>query len=84
MDLGLAGKRVVISAGAGGIGRVTAERFLAEGARVFVCDVDRAALATLEGHHPALVATYADVSQSAEVEAFYDRVEARAAASMCW
>jgi NAD(P)-dependent dehydrogenase (short-subunit alcohol dehydrogenase family) len=76
MDLGLAGKRIVISAGAGGIGRVTAELFLAEGARVFVCDVDRDALAALEGHHPALSATYADVSDSAQVGAFYDQVEA--------
>jgi NAD(P)-dependent dehydrogenase (short-subunit alcohol dehydrogenase family) len=78
MDLGLSGKRVVISAGAGGIGRVTAERFLAEGALVFVCDVDRPALAALEGHHPALFATYADVSDSAQVDAFYDQVEANA------
>ena len=78
MDLGLSGRRVIISAGAGGIGRVTAGRFLAEGARVFVCDVDREALAALEGHHPALVAIYADVSDSAQVDAFYDRVEAEA------
>jgi NAD(P)-dependent dehydrogenase (short-subunit alcohol dehydrogenase family) len=76
MDLGLSGKRIIISAGAAGIGRVTAERFLAEGATVFVCDVDRDALAALEGQHPALFATYADVSDSAQVEAFYDRVEA--------
>jgi len=78
MDLGLSGKRIVISAGAGGIGRVTAGRFLVEGARVFVCDVDRDALAALEGLHPALVATFADVADSAQVEAFYDRVEAEA------
>lgn len=78
MDLELAGKRVVISAGAGGIGRVTAERFLAEGALVFICDVDRAALAALEGHHPALFAAYADVSDSAQVGTFYDWVEAEA------
>jgi NAD(P)-dependent dehydrogenase (short-subunit alcohol dehydrogenase family) len=78
MDLGLTGKRVVISAGAGGIGRVTAERFLAEGARVFICDVDRTALAALEGHHPALFAMYADVSKSEHVAAFYDQVEAAA------
>ena len=53
MDLGLTGKRVVISAGAAGIGRVIAERFLDEGASVFVCDVDEAALAKLDGHHPS-------------------------------
>jgi NAD(P)-dependent dehydrogenase (short-subunit alcohol dehydrogenase family) len=76
MDLGLTGKRVVISAGAAGIGRVIAERFLDEGARVFVCDVDEAALAKLDGHHPSLTAMRADVSKSEQVGALFDRVEA--------
>jgi NAD(P)-dependent dehydrogenase (short-subunit alcohol dehydrogenase family) len=76
MDLGLSGKRVVISAGAAGIGRVIADRFLSEGARVFVCDVDRAALNALQGCHPMLTAMEADVADPAQVAAFYDRVEA--------
>ena len=78
MDLGLAGKRVVISAGAAGIGRAIADRFLAEGASVFICDVDREALAPLQAHHPALFASHADVSDPAQVDAFYDRVETEA------
>jgi NAD(P)-dependent dehydrogenase (short-subunit alcohol dehydrogenase family) len=76
MDLGLAGKRVVISAGAAGIGRVIAQRFLEEGAKVFVCDVDEKALAALDGVHPQLHAMSADVSKSASVNAFFDRIEA--------
>jgi NAD(P)-dependent dehydrogenase (short-subunit alcohol dehydrogenase family) len=76
MDLGLTGKRVVISAGAAGIGRVMAERFLGEGARVFVCDVDEVALAKLDGHHPSLIAMRADVSNSRQVGTLFDRVEA--------
>ncbi|MDQ1080319.1 SDR family oxidoreductase [Pseudoroseomonas cervicalis] len=47
MDLGLAGARVLVTAGAAGIGRAIVEAFLAEGARVFTCDVDEAGLATL-------------------------------------
>jgi NAD(P)-dependent dehydrogenase (short-subunit alcohol dehydrogenase family) len=78
MNLGLAGKRVAISAGAGGIGRVTAERFLTEGALVFVCDVDREAIASLEGYHPSLFASYADVSDSGQVNTFYDWIEEHA------
>ncbi len=39
LETGLAGKVVVITGGAGGIGRATAERFVAEGAQVVVWDL---------------------------------------------
>jgi meso-butanediol dehydrogenase/(S,S)-butanediol dehydrogenase/diacetyl reductase len=51
---GLDGKRVLITGGAGGIGRATAARFLEEGARVAVLDVDEAACRRLENDLPAL------------------------------
>jgi NAD(P)-dependent dehydrogenase (short-subunit alcohol dehydrogenase family) len=38
---------VFITAGAGGIGKVIAEAYAAQGAQVFVCDQDRAAIETL-------------------------------------
>ena len=41
----LTGLRVAITAGAGGIGRVMADSFVAAGAKVYVCDVNDAALA---------------------------------------
>ncbi len=44
MDLGLGGSRVLVTAGAGGIGRAIVDAFLEEGARVFACDVDEDAL----------------------------------------
>ena len=47
MDLDLTGTRVIVTAGAAGIGRAIVEGFLAEGARVATCDIDEAALATL-------------------------------------
>lgn len=43
----LAGRRALVAGGAAGIGRATVERFLAEGARVAVLDLDAAALAAL-------------------------------------
>ena len=47
MDLDIKGLRVLVTAGAGGIGLAIARRFVGEGARVHVCDVDEMALAAL-------------------------------------
>lgn len=71
MDLGLKGKRVLVTAGAAGIGRVTARGFAAEGAKVFICDVDEAALATFRTENPAIGTTVADVSDEAAVERLF-------------
>ncbi|MFN3616169.1 MAG: SDR family oxidoreductase, partial [Rubrimonas sp.] len=60
------GLRVLITAGAGGIGRVMAQAFRDAGARVHVCDVDEAALARLpEG----VTGERADVADAASVGA---------------
>lgn len=47
MDLNLRNHRVIVTAGANGIGRAIVEAFLAEGARVATCDIDDAGLASL-------------------------------------
>ena len=44
MDTSAQGLRVLVTAGAAGIGRAIAGTFLDHGARVHVCDVDRTAL----------------------------------------
>jgi len=44
MENGLDNCRVLVTAGAAGIGRATAEAFLQQGARVHICDIDQAAL----------------------------------------
>lgn len=49
MSGALAGRRILITGAAKGIGRATAERFLKEGASVAALDRDRNALATLDG-----------------------------------
>ena len=67
MNTDLTGKRAVITAGASGIGLATAKGLQAEGAQVFVCDVNETALASLpEG----LTGAKVDVSNSAEVDAW--------------
>ena len=68
VPLDLTGLRVAITAGAGGIGRVMADSFVACGAEVFVSDVDEAGLAEC-GHR----GMRADAGAVADLEAFMDR-----------
>ncbi|MEL6060230.1 MULTISPECIES: SDR family oxidoreductase [unclassified Methylobacterium] len=69
MDLGMTGLRVLVTAGAAGIGRAIVDAFLEEGARVFACDIDPEALATL----PAAVGrSRTDVADRAAVAAMMD------------
>ncbi|WP_289150560.1 SDR family oxidoreductase [uncultured Salipiger sp.] len=69
MDLTLKGARVIVTAGAGGIGRAIVEGFLAEGASVATCDIDEAALATLPD---AVFRACVDVSDSDALVGFMD------------
>lgn len=69
MDLGLAGARVIVTAGAAGIGRAIVEGFLAEGARVATCDIDAAALATLPA---SVIAERVDVADAPAFTGFID------------
>ena len=62
MDLGIAGLRVLVTAGAAGIGLGIARAFVREGARVHVCDVDREALDALKGSDPKLSRSVCDVA----------------------
>ncbi|MBE9605870.1 SDR family oxidoreductase [Acetobacteraceae bacterium H6797] len=68
MDMQIAGLRVLVTAGANGIGRAVAEAFLQEGARVFVCDVDQAAMDTLPAEIGRL---HCDVSDRTQVDQLF-------------
>jgi NAD(P)-dependent dehydrogenase (short-subunit alcohol dehydrogenase family) len=67
--------RVLVTAGAGGIGAVTARALHMAGARVHVCDVDRAALDRLAAECRGITGSMADVSIAAEVAQVFDDVQ---------
>lgn len=66
-----AGQRVLITAAASGIGLVTAQAFAAAGARVYICDIDAAALAETLLRHPQLAGQVCDVADEAQVAALF-------------
>ena len=70
MELGLGGLRVLVTAGAAGVGCGIVDAFIEEGARVFACDVDEAALASLP---PSVGRRPADVADRGQVTAYSRR-----------
>ncbi|MBL8590374.1 MAG: SDR family oxidoreductase [Methylobacteriaceae bacterium] len=76
MDMQIEGLRVLVTAGAGGIGLEVARAFAREGAKVFVCDVDRAALEALAASDPAIGGALADVADRAAVARLFEEATA--------
>jgi len=72
MNLDITGLRVLVTAGAAGIGLEIARTFLREGACVHVCDMDRVALKALAAADPKLTCSYGDVANRAEVARVFD------------
>ena len=74
MDLDIKGLRVLVTAGANGIGLAIARAFVREGAKVHTCDVDEAALAALDVSDPAITQTKCDVSDRKAVKRLFEEV----------
>jgi len=66
------GLRVMISAGAAGIGRATAAAFAAAGAKVHICDVDEQALAACLAEVAGVAGVPADVADDGQVGRWFD------------
>ena len=77
MDMGIKGLRVLVTAGANGIGREVARAFVEEGARVHVCDVDAEAIAALATTDPAISASLCDVTDRKAVAGLFETALAR-------
>ena len=69
------GLRVLVTAGARGVGAAIARAFHVAGSRVHVCDVDRSALDRLRSEVPGITHSMADVSLSADVVTVFEDVQ---------
>jgi NAD(P)-dependent dehydrogenase (short-subunit alcohol dehydrogenase family) len=61
-------RKVLITAGASGIGRAIARAFAATGATVFVCDIDAEALAAIGRDIPGMLSGLCDISRRSDIE----------------
>jgi len=71
---GLDGRKIVITAGASGIGYAIARLLHAQGAKIAICDVDAEALQRASATLGDCLAVQADVSDDDAVGAFFDKV----------
>jgi len=76
--LNLKNKRIVISAGASGIGWATAKICLSKGANVFLCDIDSKKINKIKKHplnNKRLFIFQCDASDEHEVENFFENIK---------
>lgn len=66
------GLRVLVTAGASGIGAAIARAFAEAGAHVHVCDIDRSALDRLATETPSITSSMADVAIERDVDLVFD------------
>lgn len=77
MDIGMKGKRVVVTAGAQGIGLAITQAFAEAGAEVHICDVSDEFLASAKRILPGVSQSRTDVSDEAQVDAMFDELLSR-------
>ncbi len=65
-------RRVLVTAGAAGIGRAIVHAFAAAGAKVHVCDLDSAALADLRAQVPGVTTSVCDIGNRSAVQSMVD------------
>ncbi len=74
-DASLAGKRVLVTAGANGIGLAITRGFIQSGAKVLICDVDEKSLREAQANLPGVMTTVADVADEQSVERLFAQVD---------
>ncbi|MDP6969037.1 MAG: SDR family oxidoreductase [Gammaproteobacteria bacterium] len=68
---GIGNKKVLITAGASGIGKATAVALYQAGAQVHICDIDTAALQSMATEYPDITSSQTDVGDPSSVQALF-------------
>jgi len=68
-------QRVLITAGAGGIGLAIAKAFIAGGTRVHIADVNAEAVQEITKQYPAISGTVGDISKPADLDTLFQDVQ---------
>ncbi len=76
-DVSMKGKKVLITAGASGLGLEMAKSFLGAGCEVFICDVDEKQLGIVQSEFPTLHTAISDVSDESSVNDLFQQVNDR-------
>jgi NAD(P)-dependent dehydrogenase (short-subunit alcohol dehydrogenase family) len=71
------GLRVLVTAGAAGIGRAVADAFVVHKARVYVCDISQEAVRRCRSERPDMIAEEADVAEEGAIDRLFDDLERR-------
>jgi len=77
MNTDVTGLRVLVTAGAQGIGLAIAEAFVAGGAQVHICDLNAQALACVRQRHPTITTSHTNVADAEAVDTLFDHIDAR-------
>ena len=75
MEIAAKGKRVLITAGAGGIGRAMTDVFHKAGARIHICDVAKEAIGDTLKTFPGVTASLTDVSKPTDIDQLFADVK---------
>jgi len=71
------GLRVLVTAGASGIGAIIASAFAEIGAKIHICDIDDAALAAFKNSFPCCQTSHADVADAEQVAMLFETQRAQ-------
>ena len=77
MNTSMTQQRVVVTAGAQGIGLAITGAFVAAGAQVHICDINNDFLAAAKAKFPAVSQSRTDVSDEAQVDAMFAELSTR-------